>query len=505
MFFGRWTSWQAAGRVCASSGLTSLGLLIISTGLIAGCSGASTAPADSYADYQPTITWSEHTSEITPVANVQPKNQANQLSKYWSFPTGNSEHGAEASHTLRQLPAIAEPTSADAIVVEDLAAPETASSGQPMVNEQPIAMLLPPQELPSRSIVVRRTNKTVPEPTSLPSELREIAREEIASASKHTPPVLEKLTEQERLLTLALRDSTSAATGVLTDSRVNELAKSKIQHAYAMASRGGMYVARKELIEVLRMISQAKDAQHGTPERSVALAAGLRALREAEDFEPRGAQLEAEMDIKVLCASHRTPVAKQEENAKLLPRLMMDRYLRYAQLQLALSVAGEPAGSMALHALGKLSSQLGRVEPEQHRLANRQAVAYQQASLLAHNQNYLAAHELAVLLATSGHYAESQQLLLQVASRAPNAVVYRNLARVQQQLGQPTRALANREHARQLASQGATGTDNVQWVSPEQFAQSTFQTPRYASAQRTVTGQVVTPGTGRPAPTTVRR
>ena len=54
--------------------------------------------------------------------------------------------------------------------------------------------------------------------------------------------------------------------------------------------------------------------------------------------------------------------------------------------------------------------------------ADRDIFGYGQASLLAHNENYLAAHELAVLLATSGHYTESQQLLLQVAQIAPNAV-----------------------------------------------------------------------------------
>ncbi|MGI9427291.1 MAG: hypothetical protein ACR2NM_01445, partial [Bythopirellula sp.] len=423
---------------------TALGLLAFSASCWTGCSETPNPLVDAYADYQPAIAWCENTADMTPVANVSPATAASQSDSYWSFSTEGSEQGAQSPPTLTLLPTIAEPApaaGADAeedIVAESPTLEATASvdlGGELPVDEPPvdkppvagplIALLMPPQAAPSpsiQSIVVKRTKVTAPKLARLPSDLSAIKNVEVSQPESSgiprqvAAPVLAKLTAQERLLAVALRDSASAATGVLTDNRVNEVAKSKINHAYAMASRGGMYVARTELIEVLRMISQAKDAQHGSPKRSAALAAGLRALREAEDFEPRGTQLEAEMDIQVLCASHRTPVAGEAENANLLPRLMMDRYLRYGQLQLALSVAGEPAGSMALHALGKLSSQLGHAEPEKHRLADRHAMAYQQASLLAHNQNYLAAHELGVLLATSGHYTESQQLLQQVAT-----------------------------------------------------------------------------------------
>ena len=368
--------------------------------------------------------------------------------------------------------------------------------------QEPIALLLPPQPIVVVEADYPKTPETPPTEQFAPAEVTQqqaappfklaSQAELLAIFGKSPLPVLADLTQQKQLLESLSQNSSAAVTGVLTDSRVNELAKTKIQQAYAMAGRGALYVARQELVEVLRMISQAKDAQQGTPKRSRSLAAGLRALREADDFAPRGTQLEAELDISVLCASHRTPIAKQADAANLLPSLMMDRYFRYAQLQLAVSVAGEPAGSMALHALGKLNSQLGRVEPQKNRLADRHAIAYQQAALLAHNQNHLAAHELGVLLATSGHYAEAEQLLKHVADRESNAVVYRNLARVQEKMGQSGQALASRDHARQLSQQGVTGTSNVQWVSPNQFAQGGTQIPRYNTAPTT-------------APTTARR
>jgi len=258
-----------------------------------------------------------------------------------------------------------------------------------------------------------------------------------------------------------------------------------------MANRGGYYAARQELIEVLRMISHANDAQQGIRQRTEALAHGLRALEEAEDFAPRGIQLEADLVIDVLCASHRTPIAsqikEQIDSQEVLPHQMMNSYFRYAQLKLAAAVAGEPAGSMALHALGKLSTQLGHVEPEKHRLSQRQAIAFQQAALLAHRENYLAAHELATLLADAGHFIEAEKLLRHVALRDPNAVVLRNLSLVQKKLGLTRQATLNSALANQMAQRGASGTNNVQWISPQNFSRTggTFPSATTVATQPT--------------------
>ena len=289
--------------------------------------------------------------------------------------------------------------------------------------------------------------------------------------------------EERRLLEVIARDTLAVSTGVQTDVRLDQQSRQKIGSAYALAQRGASYAARQELIEVLRMVSQAKDNREGTRTRSESLASGLRALEEAEDFVPRGTQLEAEMALEVICASHRTPLAQEADFSAVLPSQMMDRYNRYAQIKLALAVAGEPAGSMALYTLGKLNSQLGDVEPEQHRMAKRRAVAFQQAALLAHNQNYLAAHELGVLLAETGHLPEARQLLQQVARREPNAVVYRNLAKVHDELGQASLAIDCRNLAEMLVEQGRGPAAQVAWVSPQQVPQSAplNETPQIAA------------------------
>jgi len=522
MFFGRWTSWRAANNSRVLSRFTLCPLsLVISAGLLTGCGDAGSPLADyePTEDYEPAEAWTQSQAEVTLVELRSAIDSQEVQNPYWSFTNDNENDEAQTPPALIRLPAVEEVAPVEEFIAAlselDKAELNKAEPDEASPEEAPLARLLPPQPIVIEQAETEQSETPAPLLAYLSNDLTEISAETLPLVETSPLPVLAELSEQEQQLAALLQGATSATTGALTDGRVNELAKTKIQQAYAMANRGALYVARQELIEVLRMISQAKDAQQGTPERTVALAAGIRALREAEDFAPRGTQLEAELDITVLCASHRTPVAKQAKFANLVPRLMMDRYLRYAQLQLAMSVAGEPAGSMALHALGKLNSQLGRVEPTKHHLAQRHAIAYQQAALLAHNQNHLAAHELGILLATSGHFSEAQQLLLQVAAREPNAIVFRNLARVQEKLGQPGPALANRDLARQLSQQGATGTNNIQWVSPDQFAQGGFPAPRYTTTQRTTTqhtmarrpnaNSVVIPGSRPVAPQTLRR
>lgn len=256
------------------------------------------------------------------------------------------------------------------------------------------------------------------------------------------------------------------ATGVPTGAKINQQAADKIRRGYSLAQRGAYYSARSEFVSVLRILTQGKDHLTGQPRRGRALTAGLRALDEVVDFAPSGGPLDADVDLSVITSSHRTPIAETEGN--LLPQQLMDRYFRYAQVQLGAAVAGEPAGSMALHALGKLHSQLGRVEAEQHPLATRFAYAYQQAALLAHNQNHLAAHELGVLMAESGHYHEAEDLLLQVATREPHPQVLQNLARVQEHLGHVRMAAETKQTASQMRTRYGSA-NGITWVDPSVF------------------------------------
>ena len=121
-----------------------------------------------------------------------------------------------------------------------------------------------------------------------------------------------------------------------------------VRKAYGLAQHGAVYAAQTEFIQVLRRIAEAKDAAEGVDTHSRALAAGLRALDEADDFAPHGAQLEADMNVAVMVSSHRTPVLLAA-GPTTRPAEAIALYHRFARGQLAQAVAGEQAGSMALY------------------------------------------------------------------------------------------------------------------------------------------------------------
>jgi hypothetical protein len=297
----------------------------------------------------------------------------------------------------------------------------------------------------------------------------------VSSAANDEPPALATPIEQDKdnphmaEAELLLADAT--ASGAPTGAVVCERAQARIRRGYTLAQRGANFAARREFLQVLQMIAEAKDQKHGAARRTIALANGLRTLEEAGDFMPRGPAVDGDLRLDVIISSHRTPVAKTAAAAELMPQQLADLYFRYAQLQLGGAVAGEPAGSMALHVLGKVYSQLGKIEPEAYPQADRCAFALQQAALLARDDNHLAAHELGVLLAESGHYIEAEYLLAQVAATQPHPVVFRNWARVQRKLGQEHLAVMSEQQAQSLAARHAGG-GVVTWVPPGVLTQT---------------------------------
>lgn len=424
------------------------------------------------------------TTDTPEAAANEAANQAEE-SIYWEFDVAE----------------IAEPTDnspAEEFDNEELAADNTD------LSSEPIAILLAPQAVPSTEAEPQSSDVDQPDLPSaaelalefppapaIDDEPLEVAAQDITPTAE--TPVAEILgrinddlnDEEQRLVALIIRESKQGPSSRFTNSRVNQLAIAKISQANVLADRGATFAARQKLIEVLRMVSQSKDAAQGKPVYSMALRDGLRAIEEAEDFSPRGAQLEAELDIELVVDAHRTPVAQQLELEGELPCHMLDRYLRYGQIKLAMSVAGDPAGSMALYALGKVTSRLGKSEQHANPLAHQQAVAYQQAAVLSHGDNYYAKHELAVLLAESGHLSQSHTLLASLAMSHQNPTLYGNLARVQEQLGMREQAAATRQMATALSRQNPQLASRVSWVAPQQFRRSS------APARQAVPGNMV--------------
>lgn len=246
-----------------------------------------------------------------------------------------------------------------------------------------------------------------------------------------------------------------------------------VRRGYALAQRGAMFAARAEFVQVLRRIVQVKDAAANSDAHAQALASGLRAIDEAEDFVPDGVRVEAELDVRIVASSHRTPVLSNHAEG-VSPHEAVARYHRYAQEQLAAAVAGEQAGSMALHGLGKVSATLaerGNGDP----VLVRNALTMYSASLAACPTNPLSANELGVLLVREGRVEEAARLFERTIDLAPSATAYHNLATAQGKLGFHGEAAANEAESQRLAAfERSTGAVSrragVEWVTPEQMS-----------------------------------
>jgi hypothetical protein len=246
-----------------------------------------------------------------------------------------------------------------------------------------------------------------------------------------------------------------------------------VQRGTGLAQRGAIHAARTEFIQVLRRLAQGKDAAMGTTEHSRALAAGLRALDEAEDFVPAGVQLEAEMNVRAVASSHRTHVlpAEPEEVTAFQAAAL---YHEYAQEQLAKAAAGERAGSMALYGLGRVHARLAE-EADHDVDQTRTASTMYAAAVVACPDNHLAANELGVLICRAGRAHEAVTLFQQTIDAAPSATAYHNLAVAQHKAGMHGESAANEQESLRLtelerARGDASKRAGVRWVSPVELA-----------------------------------
>lgn len=246
-----------------------------------------------------------------------------------------------------------------------------------------------------------------------------------------------------------------------------------VQRGYTLAKRGALFAAQTEFIQVLRRVAQAKDAAAGTDHHSQSLSAGLRALDEADDFVPQGTQLEAELNVRIVASSHRTPVLR-DFPAEVPPHEAVALYHSFTQQKLSAAVTGEQAGSMALHGLGKIYTRQAELDDDNVQFTRRAMTMYH-AALTACPQNHLAANELGVLLVRTGHPAEAISLFESTIDLAPSALGYHNLAMAQLKLGLVGQSDANAQESQRLAAwERSTGAISkragVEWVAPAEMA-----------------------------------
>jgi tetratricopeptide (TPR) repeat protein len=257
-------------------------------------------------------------------------------------------------------------------------------------------------------------------------------------------------------------------------------ADQQTRHGLELAGRGAYFAARSELIAALRLVAQGLDADGQTKIHNMSLAAGLTALKEAEDFLAGDARLEAKLDLPAIIAGHETPVLKDADMAAVTSLTALKSYLTFAQEKLANAAGGEVAGSMALRGLGKLHEELAKGKGSGTKTAGPRAIVFYQAALLVCPQNSMAANDLGVMLARNGNYEDARKMLEYSLSLNRQSDVWHNLAVVYEHLGrgdmarhaqqQAYVALQTEQSHRQNMPLGAG--DKVSWVDENAFAQS---------------------------------
>jgi hypothetical protein len=175
----------------------------------------------------------------------------------------------------------------------------------------------------------------------------------------------------------------------------------------------------------------------------------------------------------------------KDNASQMTPLTALRCYHTFAQEQFAAAAGREMAGSMALHALGKLHTALAQKKAATIVASESKAMVFYQAAILVYPKNYMAANDLGVLLAQCGRYNDARAMLQRSVALCPQSTGWRNLSVVYRQLGETAlaqRAAAQSEQFRQseLArrqASPATANGLVQWVDPQAFARSATNTP----------------------------
>jgi tetratricopeptide (TPR) repeat protein len=179
----------------------------------------------------------------------------------------------------------------------------------------------------------------------------------------------------------------------------------------------------------------------------------------------------ATADITRVVAGHKTPILKNLDVSDLPPSLAAQHYYDYAKVQLAGGIGRETVGSIALYGLGRIIVAGAGANAQQMEYTG-PAMALYQAALICEPQNFRAAHELGVLLASTGQLELARNMLLGSASASPQPMMWKNLAVVHSRLGEAQLAAEAQQKAAVLEQTSpSANTPAVKWVDPVTFSQ----------------------------------
>ena len=248
-----------------------------------------------------------------------------------------------------------------------------------------------------------------------------------------------------------------------------------VQQAFKLGERRAYYSAQADFHRALRAVAQAFDAETSSEEYTNALARGMRALEEAEDFQATTTRLDRTQTPREVAAAHRTDLLRHvEQDLTALEALQL--YFTYAERQLAMAGGAEPVAAEAWYGLAKLLPELN--VSGDNAVWGPRAIALYRVAQRINPQHALAAHELGVMLARYGELdAAREQLEASIAMR-PMSTTWRNLSVVYEQLGdlqQARHASVRAEQAKDVGDRMASRT--IRFVDPDEFARNGSEYP----------------------------
>ena len=372
----------------------------------------------------------------SPAAPLNPNNYTGRVVRPAESPSRPTMPTQVGPYPMERPPAIREPAPQPWQQTSSSASPQPAPAPQATAPQQ---QFTPPTF----------TGLSIAPPTEQPPQFRPVPPMQQAAGPAVGPP----------------RDRSGFRA---VSERINALN----HQAVDLANRGALFAAREDLIQSLRLATQSLDAADGTNGYSQALEQGLTALLEAEDFALHGAAATTPLHVEQIVAGHRTPVLKGLVEQEIPPVIAMQRYYGYAGDRLTIAAGELPASADTLFWLGKVHNSLARQSVQADRLQGPQAMVCFRASLSVAPQHYLAANELAVLLARYGQLQDAKKLLQQSVTTRSHPEGWQNLAIIHQRLGEKEMATLAEQELVALTGQRqlAASRPAVYWLEPKAFS-----------------------------------
>lgn len=358
-----------------------------------------------------------------------------------------------AKATVAQAPVVKAPVAQAPVVKTPVAQPPALGPSVVTVSSPAVT---PPAVVESVAPKLVVMDRDTPPPSVEPAPLQASPRAAptVVAARRVAPAPQVKLVAQPQLPPPASAPYVSTSS---EESRhlavISKRAHEHVNYGFDLAERGALYSAEVEFSQALQLVAQGLDAHYGTQRHTKAVAAGLTALREADDFVPRPGQPPARLEEMI--SGHKTPVWEDAKTEDVPPLIAMQRYYAYAQQQFMVAAGRDPSAAMALYGMGRLQTALASEYGVKKMTAGPKAMALYQATVGVDPQNYLAANELGVMLARYGQLREAEVALRHSVQVAPRPENWRNLAEVYERMGDAQNAQDARAQL-QLAMKSGT-------------------------------------------------